>query len=111
MGETLVVRPGEKITVEMELTVPAKNNSPYSFNNPLLLPVGIKQPLNKPSLDHVDLITGHITGVIDAGRPDYAVANAGGGRRGDRLQFLDQDREQIPATEMHEASGPDGSTG
>ena len=26
MGETLVVRPGEKITVEMELTVPNENN-------------------------------------------------------------------------------------
>ena len=39
MGETLVVKPGEKITVEMEMTIPAKNNSPYSFNNPLLTQV------------------------------------------------------------------------
>src|SRR5882724_8433890 len=78
MGETLVVRPGEKITVEMTLTVPAKNNSPYSFNNPLLQQVGIHQPLNKPSLDHVDLITGRIAGVIPPGGPGYAVANAGG---------------------------------
>jgi hypothetical protein len=78
MGETLVARPGEKITVEMTMTIPAKNNSPYSFNNPLLQQVGIKQPLNKPSLDHVDLITGHITGVIPAGAPGYSVTNAGG---------------------------------
>ena len=78
MGETLVVRPGEKITVEMAMTVPAKNNSPYSFNNPLLQQVGIHQPLNKPSLDHVDLITGHIAGVIPPGSPGYAVPNAGG---------------------------------
>src|SRR6267154_1767148 len=78
MGETLVVRPGEKITVEMTMTVPAKNNSPYSFNNPLLQQVGIHQPLNKPSLDHVDLITGRIAGVIPPGSPGYAVANAGG---------------------------------
>jgi hypothetical protein len=78
MGETLVARPGDKITVEMTMTIPAKNNSPYSFNNPLLLPVGIKQPLNKPSLDHVDLITGQISNVIQPGSPGYAVPNAAG---------------------------------
>lgn len=78
MGQTLVVRPGETITVEMAMSVPASNNSPYSFNNPLLAQVGIKQPLNKPSLDHVDLITGDITGVIAPGAPGYAVPNAGG---------------------------------
>lgn len=78
MGETLVVRPGERVTVEMEMTIPAKNNSPYSFNNPLLQQVGIKQPLNKPSLDHVDLISGQITGVIKPGSAGYAVANAAG---------------------------------
>src|SRR5215470_12024986 len=78
MGETLVVRPGERITVEMEMTVPAKNNSPYTFENPLLLPVGKHQALNAPLLDHVDLITGKITGVIAPGAPGYAVPNAGG---------------------------------
>src|SRR5262249_48981394 len=78
MGETLVARPGEKVTVEMRMTIPAKNNSPYSFNNPLLQPVGIKQPLNKPSLDHVDLISGQISGPIAPGAAGYAVANAGG---------------------------------
>src|SRR5262249_14441966 len=78
MGETLVVRPGEKITIEMEMTIPATNDSPYSFNNPLLLQVGVKQPLNRPSLDHVDLITGQISGVIPPGSPGYAVPNAGG---------------------------------
>jgi hypothetical protein len=78
MGETLVVKPGEKITVEMEMTIPAKNNSPYSFNNPLLQQVGIHQPLNKPSLDHVDLITGQITGVIRPGNAGYAIPNSSG---------------------------------
>src|SRR5262245_60590698 len=78
MGETLVVRPGEQITVEMEMTVPAKNYSPYTFDNPLLLQVGKRQPLNEPSLDHVDLIAGKITGVIAPGAPGYAVPNAGG---------------------------------
>jgi len=28
MGETLVVKPGEKVIVEMEMTVPTQNNSP-----------------------------------------------------------------------------------
>ncbi|MET4170336.1 hypothetical protein ABIB99_001411 [Bradyrhizobium sp. LA6.1] len=78
MGETLVVRPGEKITVEMEMTVPKENNSPYTFDNPLLVSLGLKQPLNKPSLDHVDLITGQITGVVAPDAPNYAVANAAG---------------------------------
>src|SRR5262249_55542325 len=72
------VRPGEQSTVEMEMTVPAKNNSPYTFENPLLLPVGKHQALNAPLLDHVDLITGKITGVIAPGAPGYAVPNAGG---------------------------------
>jgi len=46
-GETLVVRPGERITVQMQMTVPASNNSPYKFNNPLLLQDGIQQALNR----------------------------------------------------------------
>jgi hypothetical protein len=102
MGETLVVRPGEKITVEMELTVPAENNSPYSFSNPLLLPVGIKQPLNKPSLDHVDLITGQITGVVAPDAPNYAVANAAG-TAGAAIVYNSSANiaRQIPATQMH----------
>jgi hypothetical protein len=78
MGETLVVRPGERITVQMQMTIPARNNSPYKFNNPLLLQDGIQQPLNEPSVDHVDLITGQVTGVIQPGAPGYAVPNAAG---------------------------------
>ncbi len=78
MGETVVARPGERITIEMELTVPAKNNSPYSFDNPLLLQDGIRQPLDRPSIDHVDLIFGKVTGVIEPNAPGYAVPNAGG---------------------------------
>jgi hypothetical protein len=78
MGETLVVKPGERITVEMQMTVPAANNSPYKFNNPLLLQDGIKQPLSEPSVDHVDLIMGKVTGVIQPGAPGYAVPNAAG---------------------------------
>ena len=78
MGETLAVRPGDTVTVQMQMVVPARNNSPYSFNNPILETVGIKQPLNKPSLDHVDLITSPITGVVQPTDPNYAVPNAAG---------------------------------
>nr|WP_245258398.1 hypothetical protein [Methylosinus sp. LW4] len=78
MGETIVARPGEKIVLEVELTVPATNNSPYSFDNPLLAQIGQHQPLNKPSIDHIDLITGKITGVVSPSAPNYAVANAAG---------------------------------
>jgi hypothetical protein len=111
MGETLVVKPGEKITLEMEMTIPAKNNSPYSFNNPLLQQVGIHQPLNKPSLDHVDLITGQITGVIQPGSPGYAVANAGG-VPGAAIVYNPTAAisQQIQATSMKSDRLKDGST-
>lgn len=78
MGQTLEFNPGDTITVEMRMVVPATSNSPYTFNNPLTKQVGVFQPLNQPKLDHVDLITGNITGAIQPGQPGYAVANAGG---------------------------------
>jgi hypothetical protein len=111
MGETLVVRPGEKVIVEMEMTVPAKNNSPYSFNNPLLLQVGVKQPLNKPSLDHIDLISGKITGVIAPGAPGYAVPNAAG-VAGAAIVYNPTTTisQQIQATKMERKQLKDGST-
>jgi hypothetical protein len=111
MGETLVVRPGEKITVEMQMTIPTRNNSPYSFYNPLLLQVGVKQPLNKPSLDHVDLITGDITGEIEPGAPGYAVANAAG-TAGAAIVYNPSTKiaQQINATKMQSDKLRDGST-
>jgi hypothetical protein len=63
MGEKLVVRPGADIVVSIVARNPAgKNNSPYSFPNPSLLQVGITQPLDKPVLDHIDVIRGLVTG-------------------------------------------------
>jgi len=111
MGETLVVRPGEKITIEMEMTIPTKNNSPYGFNNPLLQQVGINQPLNKPSLDHVDLISGQITGVVDPSRPNYAVPNAGG-VAGAAIVYNPTTTiaQQIRASNMQRTQLHDGST-
>jgi hypothetical protein len=46
--------------------------SPYTFANPSLAQVGITQPLNKPELDHVDVIRGLVTGYKKPGSPDYA---------------------------------------
>jgi hypothetical protein len=111
MGDTLVIRPGDKITLEMEMTVPTTNHSPYSFNNPLLLPVGIKQPLNQPSVDHVDLITGDITGVIKPGAPGYAVANAAG-TAGAAVVYNPSAKiaKQISVTKMKSKKNKDGST-
>jgi hypothetical protein len=111
MGQTLVVTPGQRITVDMQITVPAKNNSPYSFNNPLLLQIGVQQPLNRPSLDHVDLIVGQITGVIPPGGPGYAVPNAGG-VAGASIVYNPSTTiaQQIPARNMQRRLLPDGST-
>lgn len=74
MGRTLVVPPGADVTVTLAFTQPtAPNFSPYSFNNPLLTPLGINQPLNRPIVDHVDIIKGNVTGVIAPGAAGYAL--------------------------------------
>ena len=73
MGRTLVVPPGASVTVTLAFTQPTTPNfSPYSFNNPLLTQVGVNQPLNRPIVDHVDIIRGDVTGPIPPGAPGYA---------------------------------------
>jgi hypothetical protein len=73
MGEKLVVKPGAEIVVAIVLRDPAgTNNSPYTFANPSLAQIGVNQPLNKPVLDHVDLIRGMVGGYKAPGSPDYA---------------------------------------
>jgi hypothetical protein len=111
MGETLVVTPGETITLEMQMTIPVSNNSPYSFNNPLLTPVGINQPLNKPMLDHVDLITGQITGVIPPQDPNYKLPANAGGVAGAALVYNPTAAiaQQVPASSMTSTPQADGS--
>jgi hypothetical protein len=111
MGETLVVRPGERVEVEIEMTVPAKNNAPYNFNNPLLAQVGINEPLNRPSLDHIDLIGGNITGVIQPGAPGYAVPNAAG-VAGASIVYNPSTAvvQRINVSNMNVKHRPDGST-
>jgi hypothetical protein len=73
MGEKLVVNPGADIVVSIVVRdPPGKNYSPYSFDNPSLLQVGIKQPLDMPVLDHVDVIAGMVTGYKQPNTPDYS---------------------------------------
>lgn len=73
MGEKLVVRPGADIVVAIVVRDPEGTNySPYSFDNPSLAQIGVKQPLNKPVLDHVDVIRGSVTGYKQPGSADYA---------------------------------------
>lgn len=74
MGQTLVVPPGSPVTVTMTVTLPTGANfSPYSFPNPVLRQIGLTQPINQPVLDHIDLIGGAVTGVVDPSSPNYTV--------------------------------------
>ncbi len=76
MGETLKVRKGADVTVTIKVHDPrGANHSPYSFNNPSLLPIGIEQPLNKPELAHVDLIQGDVHDLYDANEDFEAYRN------------------------------------
>ena len=73
MGEKLEIRPGADIVVSIVVRDPdGENVAPYSFDNPSLAQVGISQPLNKPVLDHIDLIRGMVTGYKTPGAADYA---------------------------------------
>jgi hypothetical protein len=73
MGGKLVLRPGGDLVVSIVVRDPSGlNHSPYTFNNPSLAQVGIKQPLNAPVLDHVDVIAGFVSGFKQPGAPDFS---------------------------------------
>jgi hypothetical protein len=74
MGQKLRVKPGSDIIVGIVARDPSGASfSPYTFNNPSLLQVGIQQPLNKPVLDHIDVIDGKVTGYrLPSDTPNYA---------------------------------------
>lgn len=75
MGEKLKVRAGADVVVAIALRDPqGQSHSPYSFANPSLLQVGINQPLDRPVLDHVDLIRGLVSGYRTPGSADYSGA-------------------------------------
>jgi hypothetical protein len=75
MGEKLQVRKGQEVVVAIAVRDPqGESFAPYTFNNPSLAQVGISQPLNKPALDHIDVISGLVTGFKTPGSADYAGA-------------------------------------
>lgn len=75
MGQKLRVASGSDIVVAIAVRDPAGSSfSPYTFANPSLAQVGIEQPLNKPVLDHVDVIRGMVSGYKQPGSADYAGA-------------------------------------
>ncbi len=70
MGEKLVVRPGEEIVVAVIARDPSGTSySPYTFPNPSLAQIGVRQRLDKPVLDHFDVISGKVTGYRDPQNP------------------------------------------
>lgn len=74
MGQTLHVDRGERVTVTLEVRDPSgPNRSPYKFNNPSLLQIGVETPINEPELVHVDMIQGAITGPVASHLPDGSV--------------------------------------
>jgi hypothetical protein len=73
MGEKLVVSPGADIVVAIVVRDPnGVNFSPYTFANPSLLQIGVSQPLNAPVLDHIDVISGLVSGYRVPGAADYS---------------------------------------
>lgn len=73
MGEKLVVKPGQEVVIAIAVRDPSGTNySPYSFQNPSLAQVGISQALNKPVLDHIDVVRGMVSGYKAPNSPDYA---------------------------------------
>ena len=65
MGETLQVNKGDIVTIRIKVHDPATpNNCPLDMYNPSLEQIQVYQPLNMPELDHIDLITGTVTGNV-----------------------------------------------
>ncbi len=66
MGETLTVPSGATVVLRISFRDPDDTNlSPYSFPNPALQQIGIIEPLDQPSVRHVDIITGDVGEKID----------------------------------------------
>jgi len=75
MGGKLKIAAGDNVTVAIAVRDPkGESFSPYTFENPSLAQVGIHQPLNMPELDHVDVISGLVSGYKTPGADDYSGA-------------------------------------
>lgn len=72
MGQTLKVDGRDRVRIKIKVRDPrGANHCPYTFDNPSLAQVGISQPINRPVLDHIDLIAGEVTDKIDPEDPAY----------------------------------------
>jgi hypothetical protein len=75
MGEKLQARAGANLIVGIVCGIlRARTTAPYGFNNPSLAQINVNQPLNQPVLDHLDVITGNVTGYVS---PANTAAYAG----------------------------------
>jgi hypothetical protein len=73
MGEKLKINNNDDVVVAVVVRDPSGSNySPYTFANPSLLQIGKTQALNKPELDHFDVIGGKVTGLIKPTAVNYA---------------------------------------
>ncbi len=73
MGQKLVVKPGDMVQIKVRVHDPKEaNHCPLDMDNPSLAQIGIYQPLNMPTLDHIDLIAGEwMDEKIDPSDPAY----------------------------------------
>ena len=69
------VKKGDIVLVKVVAHDPVEpNNCPLDMDNPSLAQIGIRQPLSKPVLDHIDLIGATITGNVPMTNEEDAVA-------------------------------------
>lgn len=72
MGETLDVAPNTELAVYISVTDPkGANNSPYKFDNPSLLQIGLNVPVNEPRLEQIDLIYGAVNQILTPASAEY----------------------------------------
>ena len=73
MGEKLSLQSAGEVVVGVAVRDPdGANYSPYTFQNPSLKQIGKNVPINKPVLDHIDLIGGSVTGYRTPGTAQYS---------------------------------------
>ncbi len=69
MGQKLEIGPGQGVVVAIAVRDPdGTNYSPYTFPNPSLQQIKVNQPINKPVLDHIDVVRGLVTRLQGARR-------------------------------------------
>jgi hypothetical protein len=75
MGEKLSLQTAGDVVVGVAVRDPdGANFSPYTFSNPSLKQIGKDVPINKPVLDHIDLVRGLVSGYRTPGTAQYSGA-------------------------------------